>query len=88
MRAFWVREYKNRWSNTLDRLPARWYDEPITKGPFKGASLDREEYDSMLQLYYKRRGWDSRGIPTTKTLVQLGLRDVAQELGQRVKLTA
>ncbi len=88
MRAFWVREYKNRWSDTLDRLPARWYDEPITKGPFKGASLDREEYDSMLQLYYKKRGWDSRGIPTTKTLSEVGLIDVAQELGQYVKLTA
>ncbi len=88
MRAFWVREYKSRWSSTLDGLPARWYDEPITKGPFKGASLDREEYDSMLQLYYKKRGWDSRGIPTTKTLSEVGLIDVTQELGQYVKLTA
>ena len=88
MRAFWVREYKNRWSRTLDSLPARWFDEPITKGPFKGAALDRERYDAMLRLYYQKRGWDQRGIPKKKTLAKLGLRDVAQKLGQHVELTS
>ncbi|MFQ5758295.1 MAG: aldehyde ferredoxin oxidoreductase family protein [Candidatus Bathyarchaeia archaeon] len=87
MRAFWVREYRNRWSRRMDGLPARWFDEPITKGPFKGATLDREKYEAMLRLYYQKRGWDSRGIPTKKTLAKLGLGDVAQELGQYVKLT-
>jgi aldehyde:ferredoxin oxidoreductase len=86
MRAFWVREYGERWSSALDGLPARWFEEPLTKGAFKGATLDREKYETMLQLYYEKRGWDSRGIPKKKTLVKLGLRDVAQELGQYVKL--
>jgi len=88
MRAFWVREYKNRWSSTLDGLPARWYDEPIAKGPFEGATLDRAKYEAVLRLHYQKRGWDSRGIPKTKTLTNLGLRNVAQELSQHVKLTA
>jgi aldehyde:ferredoxin oxidoreductase len=88
MRAFWVREYKNRWSSRLDYPPKRWFDEPITQGHFKGASLDREEYEAMLQLYYQKRGWDRRGIPTAKTLTDLGLRNVAQELSQHVKWTA
>jgi len=87
MRAFWVREYKNRWSSAMDSLPARWFNQPIAKGPFKGATLDREKYEAMLGLYYQKRGWDSRGIPTEKMLTKLGLRDVAQELSQYVKLT-
>jgi len=88
IRAFWVREFQNRWNRTMDGLPARWFDEPVTKGPFAGATLDREKYDAMLQLYYEKRGWDSRGIPTKITLAKLGLQGVARELGQYVLLTA
>jgi len=50
--------------------------------------LDREKYEAMLQLYYDKRGWDHRGIPTKRTLAKLGLQDVAKELSQFVKLTA
>jgi len=88
MRAFWVREYGGSWSRNMDVPPARWFDEPLKKGHFKGAALDREKYDSMLQLYYDKRGWDSRGVPTKSVLVKLGLQDVAQELGRYVKLSA
>jgi len=87
IRAFWVREYKTEWSKAKDYPPARWFDEPITKGPCKGATLNREKYDIMLQWYYKKRGWDHRGIPTENTLKKLGLEDVAQELKQCVQLT-
>ena len=86
IRAFWVREYKTRWSNAQDHPPARWFDEPLTKGPYKGATLDRDRYEVMLQWYYKRRGWDRRGIPTEATLKRLGLKDVAKELKQHVQL--
>ncbi len=88
MRAFWVREYAGTWSRNMDVPPARWFDEPLTKGHFKGAALDREKYNSMLQLYYDKRGWDSRGIPTKSSLGKLGLQEVAQELGRHVKLSA
>ncbi len=87
MRAFWVREYGKCWSRRMDSLPKRWFDEPLTKGPFKGATLDREKYEALLQLYYEKRGWDSRGIPKKKTLTKLNLSGVAQELSQYVKLT-
>ena len=88
MRAFWVREYGIAWGRGMDVPPARWFEEPVKEGPFKGASLDREKFDRMLQLYYDKRGWDGRGIPTKSTLMKLGLGDVAQELGRYVKLTA
>ena len=85
-RAFWIREYGKSWSKEMDVPPARWFEEPLTKGALKGAKLDRAKYDVMLQRYYKKRGWDERGIPTKTTLDKLGLKDVAKQLGKRVKL--
>jgi aldehyde:ferredoxin oxidoreductase len=34
----------------------------------------------MKQHYYEAIGWDEQGIPTTKTLTQLGLEDVDKAL--------
>jgi aldehyde:ferredoxin oxidoreductase len=87
IRAFWVREYGNQWSSRMDMPPARWFIDPLTEGPLKGAKLDQTGYENMLQWYYKKRGWDSRGIPTKSTLAALGLQDIAQELSQHVQLT-
>jgi len=86
IRAFWIREYGENWSREMDVPPARWFEEPLTQGPLKGAKLDRTKYDVMLQRYYKKRGWDERGIPTKATLKRLGLEDVAKQLKKRVKL--
>jgi len=86
IRAFWVREFGNAWSSAMDEPPARWFREPLTKGAFKGAKLDKEKYDAMLQMYYRKRGWDERGIPTRTTLNKLGLNDVISELQSRVEL--
>jgi len=88
IRAFWVREFGKQWNSTMDMVPERWCTEPLTKGPLKGSKLDRAKYESMLRLYYKKRGWDSRGIPTKSTLSTLGLTDVAQQLSNHVQLTA
>ena len=87
IRAFWVREYQRHWSRNMDSLPARWFEEPITKGNLKGAKLNREKYEAMLDMYYTKRGWNNQGIPTKTTLTNLGLQDVAKELGQYVQLS-
>jgi aldehyde:ferredoxin oxidoreductase len=86
IRAFWIREFGKSWSKQMDVPPARWFEEPLTKGPFKGAKLDRAKYEVMLQAYYRKRGWDERGIPTETTLKKLGLENVAEQLGKYVKL--
>jgi len=86
IRAFWIREYGKNWSKELDVPPARWFEEPITKGPLKGGKLDRTRYDILLQRYYKKRGWDERGIPRKATLKKLKLENVAKQLQKRVKL--
>jgi len=66
--------------------PARWFEEPPTKGPYKGTTLDRQGYEQMLTQYYQARGWDERGVPRRSTLESLGLADVAQKLQQYINL--
>ena len=87
IRAFWVREFGGDWSRRMDYPPARWFDDPLTKGPNKGAKLDRDRYDKLLQAYYDRRGWDGRGIPTQSTMERLGLGKESRELEKIVELS-
>jgi aldehyde:ferredoxin oxidoreductase len=84
IRSFWVREFGKNWSRAMDMPPARWFDEPATKGPQKGHKLDRQQFDSMLSLYYQKRGWDKNGIPTETTLKRLGLSDVFPQIKKAV----
>jgi aldehyde:ferredoxin oxidoreductase len=86
-RAFWIREYGKKWTSEMDTPPARWFEEPLTKGSLKGEKLDKARYVNMLQTYYKKRGWDKHGIPTRPTLKSLGLEDVAKKLDRRVRLS-
>jgi aldehyde:ferredoxin oxidoreductase len=87
IRAFWIREYGNSWTREMDIPPMRWFKEPLTEGPLKGSMLDFVKYDVMLKKYYKKRGWDERGIPKKTTLKKLGLSDAAKQLDKYVKLS-
>jgi aldehyde:ferredoxin oxidoreductase len=87
IRAFWIREYANSWTRQMETPPMRWFKEPLTEGPLKGSMLDLAKFDGMLNKYYRKRGWDERGIPRKTTLKKLGLSDVANQLGTYVKLS-
>jgi aldehyde:ferredoxin oxidoreductase len=87
IRGFWIREYGNSWTKEMDMPPIRWFKEPLTEGPLKGSILDFAKYNAMLKKYYKKRGWDERGIPKKTTLKKLGLSDAAKQLGKYVKLS-
>ncbi|MHA1377562.1 MAG: aldehyde ferredoxin oxidoreductase family protein [Candidatus Helarchaeota archaeon] len=63
-----------------DRPPARVFEDPIPKGPFKGKIIDKKEFEELLDLYYKLRGWDKNGIPTYNTLKKFNLEDVAKAI--------
>lgn len=53
-----------------DLLPRRFLEERLDDG----SSRDRVvRLDEMLDEYYRRRGWDAGGRPTTETLRRLGL---------------
>ncbi|MFP3310986.1 MAG: aldehyde ferredoxin oxidoreductase family protein [Caldivirga sp.] len=85
IRAFWIREYGG-WSREYDTPPLRWFKDPLTKGPLKGAALNMEGYQRMLTWYYEARGWDERGIPKRSILRRLGLGYVEGELSKVVDL--
>jgi aldehyde:ferredoxin oxidoreductase len=86
IRAFWVREYGEKWSRDLDVPPMRWFKEPLTKGALKGTTLDLEKYQGMLSTYYDKRGWDTRGVPKQSTLQRLGLAKEGKQLATYIKL--
>jgi aldehyde:ferredoxin oxidoreductase len=57
-----------------DVLPDRFFEDPLTFGPHKGAVLRRDEYEKALSDYYRDRGWDIQtGTPAPEKLKSLGL---------------
>jgi aldehyde:ferredoxin oxidoreductase len=47
----------------------------------------KEELDGMLDRYYALQEWDNKtSWPYKKTLVKVGLKDVADELGRMKRL--
>ena len=87
IRAFWVREFGKNWTREMDVPPTRWFKEPLKKGPLKGSKLDEDKFNGMLNKYYRKRGWDERGIPRKSTLKRFGLGDQADQLSKHVSLS-
>jgi aldehyde:ferredoxin oxidoreductase len=57
-----------------DYPPLRFFEEPLSDGPGKGAKLSRDDYDRLLDEYYEARGWDKEtGVPTPDKLKSLDL---------------
>src|SRR5205085_11559856 len=46
-----------------DTLPDRWFDEPVTVGPYAGERIDRREFDAMLSRFYEISNLDDQGHP-------------------------
>ncbi len=76
VRLFNVREGFGRKEDTL---PAR-FREPIKGGAAKGRYIKPDDFEKMLNEYYKLRGWDEDGIPKPETLERLGLKDLGIEI--------
>ena len=47
----------------LNLMPYKVRKAPVQGGPNAGKALDEHEFDAMLTLYYKKRGWDENGVP-------------------------
>ena len=70
-----------------DYLKGKWVKGPVPSGPFKGITIDEDNWQTMLEEYYETRGWDKNtGIPTEDTLQTLDLQDVADELKRMGKI--
>ncbi len=60
-------------------------EEPVS---FRGNLLDRQKYEKMRQEYYMLRGWDpATGLQQKKTLLDLGMADLAADLGVQGRLS-
>jgi aldehyde:ferredoxin oxidoreductase len=67
-----------------DVLQGKWVKEGVKGGRYDGRTIDPEKWQTMLEDYYRARGWDpASGIPTQQTLKMLSLDDVADDLQQR-----
>lgn len=77
-RAFNVRE---GFSRKDDTIPPRIAKDPVISGPAKGQVVTRENFEKMLDEYYRLRGWTKEGIPTRKKLEELGLAEIADKIG-------
>ncbi|RLG61363.1 aldehyde ferredoxin oxidoreductase, partial [Candidatus Geothermarchaeota archaeon] len=62
-----------------DYIPYKIAYEPMPSGPAKGKRVSPEDFEKMLDAYYKLRGWNREGIPTRKKLAQLRLGRVAKK---------
>lgn len=65
-----------------DDMPTpRDMSEPIPSGGFAGWKMDMKRYNRMLDEYYELHGWDTESsYPKRKTLIDLGLEEVARDL--------
>jgi aldehyde:ferredoxin oxidoreductase len=71
-----------------DDMPTpRDLNEPIPTGDLAGFKIEEDKWDKMLDDYYDLHGWDRKtSYPKRKTLVDLGLDYVADDLEQIGKL--
>jgi aldehyde:ferredoxin oxidoreductase len=74
-----------------DIFPDRWFEPLETEdrgtmmlNDYFGNPLSRKDCEKLLDDYYDERGWDIKtGIPTEKTLDDLGLEEVAKDLKKK-----
>ena len=45
-----------------DYPPERVFTLPMTEGPHAGKILKREDYETILDIYYQKRGWTKEGL--------------------------
>ena len=67
-----------------DDDPPRFY-EPLPSGPKVGRHIDKKKFEKERKEYYQALGWNEEGIPTTETLVKLGLNEMARFLKEKLK---
>jgi len=70
VRMFNVREGFTRKDDTL---PYRMANDPLKGGKADGHVVKPEDFNKMLDEYYRLRGWDKEGRPTKEKLKELNL---------------
>ncbi|HNT78599.1 MAG TPA: aldehyde ferredoxin oxidoreductase family protein [Anaerolineae bacterium] len=77
-KAFNIRE---GWTRSDDHLPYRWHHDPLKEGASAGHVVTEEELEYLKDLYYAAKGWTPEGLIPKAKLIELGMEDVAEEIG-------
>ncbi len=77
-KAFNIRE---GWTSKDDDLPWRWKNEDFAEGASAGTHVTQEELDYLKLIYYKAKGWTEEGLIPKQHLIDLGMADVAEQIG-------
>ena len=77
-KAFNIRE---GWTRKDDHLPWRVQNEKMVKGASAGYLVTEQELEYMKDLYYAAKGWSKDGMIPKQKLIELGMADVAEEIG-------
>ena len=81
-KAFNIRE---GWTKADDWLPPRVLEDPIPSGPGKGTVITPEELRFEIDDYYHARGWTREGLIPKSKLIELGMEDIAGDIGVEVE---
>jgi aldehyde:ferredoxin oxidoreductase len=66
--------YREGFTRADDVIPDRFFEEPLTVGDKKGAVLTRDQFKTMMDDFYTKRGWDLKtSEPGAAKLKSLGL---------------
>jgi aldehyde:ferredoxin oxidoreductase len=77
-KAFNIRE---GWTRADDHLPYRWHHDEMKEGASAGHVVTEEELEYLKDLYYEAKGWTKEGLIPKAKLMELGMDDVAEEIG-------
>ena len=83
-RAFTIKKSFNireGWTREDDHLPWRWQHDPMEEGPSAGHVVTDEELEFLKDIYYEAKGWTEDGLIPKEKLEELGMDDVAEEIG-------
>jgi aldehyde:ferredoxin oxidoreductase len=74
--------YREGLNASDDRLPERYYTEPIGTGRHAGSVINRVQFQEMIRTWYAMSGCDETGRPTRAKLYELNLDWAAEQAGQ------
>jgi aldehyde:ferredoxin oxidoreductase len=50
-----------------DTIPYKVHACPVRSGPTAGKQVKMEDFERLIDLYYRKRGWDTDGVPSPDT---------------------
>lgn len=53
-------------SRSDDTLPYKVHSTPVRTGTSAGQVVGKRIFKRLLDLYYRKRGWDDQGIPAAQ----------------------